>query len=163
MIGQVQTVKVGAAVVGVDSAVQVLLAPDPMLSFLGIQLVPQPLFFAALLGAALGVFLLQDKVANQLSEPRGTTRSGRLVSGLLKLVSLGVAVLAFAFLTSAILAAVLDYLTPGPTIHSTPGWIGTAIVLGCFIHRLLPKMQSAWERAIDSTVSAYERVIGGGP
>lgn len=151
-----KVVAVGAAA---EAGVKVIQAPDPML----FGLLPEPLFFAAMLGASIGVFLMQKGVATKLGAPTGATTTGRILGTALKMLTLAASVIGFACLATGLVAAVLDYLTDGPTVTSTPGWVGATIVLGAFIHPLLPKLQGAWERAIDATVSAYERVIGGGP
>ena len=146
---------------------QVILTPDPMLGVLGIEVISKPMFFLAMLGASVSVLFMRGPVVDGLDVASGATKSGRALSLLLKMTGLAGAVLMYALLSASILTILLDYLTDGPTIHSTPGWNGSAFVLGFFIRFLLPKMQSGLERAIDVTVNAYEgalnRIGGGGP
>jgi hypothetical protein len=158
--GAVLATKGAAAAAAADAGIRVfhVPTPDPML----FGLLPEPLFYGALLGAAIGVFLMDRGTADKLSERTGATQTGRALGTVLKMLALAATVVGFACLTAGLMTAVLDYLTDGPSVTSSPGWIGGAIVLGAFIKPLLPKLQAAWERAIDASVGAYERVIGGG-
>ena len=144
-----------AAAATAETVLAVIAQPDPML----FGLVSQPLFFAALAGASFGVFLMQDATTKNHA-PYGDTPSGRWLGLLLKMGSLSLAVLGYALVSAALVTVVLDYTAP--LFQASPGWIAASLVLGFFIRPLLPKLQGAWERVIDTTVDAYERVIGGG-
>lgn len=139
-----------------------VLEPDAMLGFSGIDLVSKPLFFMALLGASGSVFFMSSQAAPTAAYQRATTVSGRVIAIALKMGTFAGSVLVFALLAALLVTIPLDYLTPGPTIHSSPGWVGMSFVLGVLIRFLPKKLIAATERAIDVTVDAYERVIGGG-
>lgn len=143
-------------------AVVTLPAHDAMLGLLGVEIVSKPLFYVALLGSSGSVFFAQMQLAQEAAPAQATTVSGRMLAAALKMATFAGSVLVFALLAAFLITILLDYLTPGPTIHSSPGWVGASFVVGVLIRFLPKKLIAAAERAIDGTVDAYERVIGGG-
>lgn len=150
-----------AAMQATDSIIT-LPAQDAMLGVSGVDLVSKPLFFMALLGASGSVFVRQVITHQADAMTPTTTSTGRALSLALKMGVFTGSVLVFALLAASLVTIILDWQTPGPTIHSSPGWIAMSFVLGVLIQFLPKKLIAATERAIDVTVDAYERLIGGG-
>ncbi|MEF2147775.1 hypothetical protein [Aquilutibacter rugosus] len=155
-------IKVLTALVAAEGAIKVAesvtRSADPMMIH---GLLSVPLFYASLIGAAIGVFIKHRQVASDLGIPSGSTALGRALSVLLKIGGFGAVVLGFAAATTGLLQIPMDYGSAGDAIKTTPGWAGAAILFGISIGALLPKIQSGLESWVDSAVRRGEDIIGG--
>ncbi|MEF2156406.1 hypothetical protein V3390_09250 [Luteimonas sp. FXH3W] len=124
-------------------------AADPVL----FGIVSQPLFLAAVAGAAFGVWKLQGMDGDI---------EGKQIAFIAKSATFLATVLGFALFSAWMITAILDWKTEGTQIHSSLGWIALSGITGFLMRNLLAKIQSAAERVIDIIVDAIERTLGGG-